>query len=115
MDKLSPKAIELLEELANDGESIPSPETVQYLADNMHYVKGDAAKTEPQKFADPRQTEVLTRESLDIINELVAQQVPMPQVINNQNLKAAKSIFDRSRTSRNGGIPPNSAAAEIQK
>ena len=57
----------------------------------------------------------MTRESLDIINELVAHQVPMPQVINNQNLKAAKRYFDRSRTSRSGGIPPNSAAAKIQK
>ena len=53
--------------------------------------------TEEQKFADPRQTELLTEDSLKIIDELSKQGRPLPQVINNATLKNEMELVNRLR------------------
>ena len=81
MVPLTPKALNLLTEIVETGVNpgrLPSANTVQYLADNMNFVKGSGSFNQPVGGKSKRElarmfdtpTESFSIRSLDILGEL---------------------------------------------
>ena len=103
----------MIDELYKQGRPLPrviSNESLKHEMDLVNQIRmkqrAEAEKTglnppggisaaEEQKFADPRQVEILSSKTIQTINELTESGWPLPEVISNASIAQEKEIFTK--------------------